>query len=138
MCGNVRRLSLKGGVDIAQMNEFGATSLPVYVCIDVLLLDQRLATRRQAGILLKCFRVLAVRVHAQLTFFSPRNHSPPATSMITAFSSPRCCYRRGDLGIQCVPRVSNVIIKSRYSPNERLTSRFSTLFIFCFPPTPFP
>ena len=95
------------------------------VCTGVVPPDKRRATRRLTRYMSKCILVLAVHVGAKLAFVSPRDHFHWATAMIAALSSPRCCYRQGDLDMHCVARP------------HCLTSRFSALFIFSLtPPSP--
>ena len=91
---------------------------------------KRRATRRMTQMYFSpsCTRACKARVR------SPRDHVNRATALIAALSLPRCCYRKRDLYMHCVPRPHCTPSKSPYPSNVPLTSPFSALFIFFLPP----
>ena len=100
------------------------------VCTGVVPPHKRRATRRMTQMYFSpsCTRACKARVR------SPRDHVNRATALIAALSLPRCCYRKRDLYMHCVPRPHCTPSKSPYTPNVRLTSPFSALFFFFLPP----
>ena len=90
------------------------------------------ACNETARTIMKCIRLLAVHVDAQLSLDSSINHMHQATSMLHFFRHGVATNRETWISIvYIIPAAS---IKSLYSPNERLMSRFSSLFIVSPPP----